>query len=153
MDHLGYGYGSEFQLLRFMGRHRNLLDDEIKKQINIVGDIKWLDFEFTDLRNSLIGDKELTGLQFLNLLSFVSNEQIQSIRNEISQFKVGIMISKQSWDAIFTIADSLYLVEAKAYCEEMNTKDHERSANDNIKSFMQAQLPNVNVSCEWLRQP
>lgn len=83
----------------------------------------------------------------------MSNEQIQSIRNEISQFKVGIMISKQSWDAIFTIADSLYLVEAKAYCEEMNTKDHERSANDNIKSFMQAQLPNVNVSCEWLRQP
>ena len=153
MGHLGYGYGSEFQLLRFMGRHRNLLDDEIKKQINIVGNIKWLDFEFTDLRNSLIGDKELTGLQFLNLLSFVSNEQIQSIRNEISQFKVGIMISKQSWDAIFTIADSLYLVEAKAYCEEMNTKDHERSANDNIKSFMQAQLPNVNVSCEWLRQP
>ena len=48
MGHLGYGYGSEFQLLRFMGRHRNLLDDEIKKQINIVGDIKWLDFEFTD---------------------------------------------------------------------------------------------------------
>ena len=59
MGHLGYGYGSEFQLLRFMGRHRNFLDDEIKKQINIVGDIKWLDFEFTDLRNSLIGDNNL----------------------------------------------------------------------------------------------
>ena len=123
MGHLGYGYGSEFQLLRFMGRHRNLLDDEIKKQINIVGDIKWLDFEFTDLRNSLIGDKELTGLQFLNLLSFVSNEQIQSIRNEISQFRVGIMISKQSWDAIFTIADSLYLVAPAPNANALATTD------------------------------
>ena len=34
------GYGSEFQLMRFLGHHRNLLENEIKKQIGVEGEIR-----------------------------------------------------------------------------------------------------------------
>ena len=33
MAQIGYGYGSEFQLLRFLGHHRNLLEEAIRKAI------------------------------------------------------------------------------------------------------------------------
>ena len=33
MAQIGYGYGSEFQLLRFMGRHRKKLKEIIVKTI------------------------------------------------------------------------------------------------------------------------
>ena len=72
MAQIGYGYGSEFQLLRFMGRHRDLLDNEIKKQINQTGEIHWLDFGFTDLDATLIGDEEQKGLAFLESIPFAS---------------------------------------------------------------------------------
>ena len=48
MGKIGYGYGSEWQLMRFLGHHRNRLDEEIKKQIGEKGDLHWLDFNFSD---------------------------------------------------------------------------------------------------------
>ena len=151
MAQLGYGYGSEFQLLRFMGRHRDLLDSEIKDQINQTGEIHWLDFGFTDLDETFIGDEEQKGLVFLESVPFVSAEQINAINAEIKKYKVGRMVSAQSWDALFTIGDTLYLVEAKAHCEEMLTLNHERAANDAILSFMQDELPTLNVTEEWIK--
>ncbi|MCI7614105.1 MAG: hypothetical protein MSS61_01955 [Bacteroidales bacterium] len=151
MAQIGYGYGSEFQLLRFMGRHRDLLDNEIKKQINQTGEIHWLDFGFTDLDATFIGDEEQKGLAFLESVPFASVEQIRSIREEISKYKVGRMVASQSWDALFTIGDTLYLVEAKAHCEEMLTSNHERAANKAILSFMEEELPTLKVTEEWVK--
>lgn len=151
MAKIGYGYGSEFQLLRFMGRHRLLLEEIIKKSINVDGTIKWLDFEFKDLDNDFVGDKELAGVDFLNQLSFVTDETIKEINREIDNYEVRPMVSRQSWDALFTIDDTLYIVEAKAHYDEMLTKDYERASNEKILAFMKAMLPEINVTEEWLK--
>lgn len=43
MAQIGYGYGSEFQLLRFLGHHRNLLEEAIRKVIgDSDGSFYWL---------------------------------------------------------------------------------------------------------------
>jgi hypothetical protein len=50
MAKIGYGYGSECHLLRWMGRHRKAFD---KTMLNTVGtssnekEIEWLDFGFS----------------------------------------------------------------------------------------------------------
>jgi hypothetical protein len=52
MGKIGYGYGSEWQLFRMMGRHReyfdNLVKDELmrRKPINSESSIHWYDFHF-----------------------------------------------------------------------------------------------------------
>ena len=46
MAQIGYGYGSEFHLMRFLGHHRDLLELRISQQIEEEGIFKWLDFEF-----------------------------------------------------------------------------------------------------------
>lgn len=79
MAKLGYGYGSEFQLLRFMGRHRQLLEAEIRTQIHDDGEFCWLDFGFNTSEEDFIGDEERSGLDFLNELPFVNMEQITAI--------------------------------------------------------------------------
>lgn len=52
MGEMGNGYGSECHLLRFMGRHRHLLDERILAVLG--GDsINWLDFGFDSNTNCL----------------------------------------------------------------------------------------------------
>ena len=153
MATLGYGYGSEFQLLRFMGRHRIFLENAIKEQIIKEGEIHWLDFGFIDLDKDPIGDKEETGLDFLNHIDFVSQTQINAVKKECNYYKVTEMISKQSWDALFTIDDTLYLVEAKAYCNEMKTpkEKQKRKTNNEILNFMKQMMWPIEVSEKWLK--
>jgi hypothetical protein len=62
MGNIGNGYGSECHLLRYLGRHRNLLDEAIIAQTGGRA-IAWQDFGF-DPETSL-GDGELKGLDFL----------------------------------------------------------------------------------------
>ena len=38
MGRMGYGYGSELHLLRWMGRHRNKFNDEVSKAIGVKGE-------------------------------------------------------------------------------------------------------------------
>lgn len=73
MAQIGYGYGSEFQLMRFLGHHRNLLENEIKKQIGVEGEIHWLDFGFSNSESCVSGDDEIKGLNFLVDIPFVSD--------------------------------------------------------------------------------
>lgn len=43
MAEMAIGYGSEYQLLRYLGHHRNFLNGEINKVIGS-GGIEWLDY-------------------------------------------------------------------------------------------------------------
>jgi GNAT superfamily N-acetyltransferase len=62
MGAIGYGYGSECHLLRFMGRHRHELDKRIVAVID--GDsIDWRDFDFHPTKPW--PDAEIKGLDFL----------------------------------------------------------------------------------------
>jgi hypothetical protein len=62
MAEMGTGYGSEAHLLRYLGRHRNLLDSEIQDLIPATS-IRWLDFGFD--RNKKWSDAEIVRLDFL----------------------------------------------------------------------------------------
>lgn len=141
MAQIGHGYGSEWHLLRFLGRHRNLLEKEIKEQLKLdeKSSFNWLDFEFAEREKIISGDKELIGLSFLGEKDF---------------FKEYPWGNSQSWDAIVKINDTWYLVEAKAHISEIRggkcqaTKDSKK----NILEFMDTQMKpfGVNVKDNWL---
>ena len=59
---MGYGYGSEWQLVRFLGRHRGLLDRRVTEATGL-SDIELLDFRFKS--SGWLGDGELLGLDFV----------------------------------------------------------------------------------------
>src|SRR5690348_14631823 len=57
---IGYGYGSEFHLLRYLGRHRHCLNRRIEEKSG--GKVRdWLDFAFAGDG----GDTEWKGVDFL----------------------------------------------------------------------------------------
>jgi hypothetical protein len=62
MAQMGNGYGSECHLLRYMGRHRDQLDEVVLRQIK-ANSIHWLDFHFD--RQRKWPDAEWEGLGFL----------------------------------------------------------------------------------------
>jgi hypothetical protein len=112
------GYGSEFQLLRFMGHHRLELEDAIRKQTGIEGSLTWFDFpkdQSEKPRSSL--DKEYMGIEFLK--DMANYEIIEQKWKEYwphkSQYWDGIILNvhQTSWQYI--------LVEAKAHLEELES--------------------------------
>ena len=106
MAEMGLGYGSEFQLMRFLGHHREELDNLIRQATGMQGDVEWKDFPYDNSRIS--GDGELKGIE-----CFRSLEIYKDIEDGWKQFwpQRG---SVMNWDAIFTIGDTWFFVEAKA---------------------------------------
>lgn len=64
MGKIGYGYGSEWHLLRYLGYHRAYFSEEI---VHIVGGqaVEWLDFPFSSANAPLQDDREFVGLEFI----------------------------------------------------------------------------------------
>ena len=113
MAEMALGYGSEFQLLRYLGHHRNYLNDEIMKVIG-KGPIEWLDYPINLNRDSR--DGELCGIGcFKNLPNF------NTIKEKWEKYwpQSG---NAHNWDGIFIQNETWYFVEAKAHIEEANQK-------------------------------
>ena len=114
MGGLGYGYGSEFHLLRFMGRHRDELD---RRVLATVGgrSIDWLDFGFEAKRTW--PDAEIKGLDFLQ----PNDPALIAWKKWWPQGR-GI----HNWDAVGQVrlggAREWLLVEAKANVGELFSK-------------------------------
>lgn len=151
MAQIGYGYGSEYQLMRFLGHHRNLLEKEIRKQVGLCdGEFNWLDFGFADPAKVISGDKEIVGLKFLK-------ERFQSkypdVEREYKKYNIKNQRPWQSWDAVFIYDDILYLVEAKAHIGEFESKGYEKGKNkdSNVRRYFEDQLGkfNIKVSDSW----
>lgn len=110
MGKIAAGYGSEWHLLRFLGRHREFLDSKV---IEETGGLKidWLDFAFSD--RSALYDRELTGLEFIDALP---------VLDKWKAFWPSTG-SAQNWDAVgvlHTDGDREWLlVEAKAHLGEI----------------------------------
>ena len=158
MAQIGYCYGSEYHLMRFLGHHRDLLEGRIKKALNESGSIHWLDFEFDNPLSSLSGDKELKGLSFLEKLSF-PEDKVRSAISDYHDYKISNIDSWQNWDAIFTLNDTLYLVEAKAHTSELSSGDEEHGgkSKEEILRFFREQLEEnpeyqLPVSRVWLKK-
>ncbi|MBQ6311193.1 MAG: hypothetical protein IJK74_06565 [Bacteroidales bacterium] len=147
MAQIGYGYGSEFQLLRFLGHHRHKLEELIAEQIG-KGTFEWEDFEFANPKNVISGDKEITGLDFLIKQYPLQYERI------VKEYKTYIKKKDwQNWDAVFTHNGTLYLVEAKAHISELSSgkEEHGDSSKELILDYFKAQLPCLPVSRVWLQ--
>jgi len=124
MAKLGYGYGSEFHLLRLLGRHRNSFD---KKILSALGykekQIKWLDYKFDS--KQFIPDREYIGIEFLEDLS-----DFQILKDSWSNYWPSSK-NAQNWDAICKIDDEWILIEAKSHKYEL-TSDSTASKKSKI---------------------
>ena len=110
MGKIAAGYGSEWHLLRFLGRHREFLDSKV---IEKTGGLKidWLDFAFS--KESVANDQELTGIEFIDA---------QPVIDAWRGFWPSTG-SAQNWDAVGILsaggAREWLLVEAKAHLGEI----------------------------------
>ena len=118
MSKIGYGYGSEWHLLRYLGYHRQYLNDRIHDILDS-DDIEWLDFDFSSKGGHLNDDKELEGV------GFVGNSYT------LSKWKDFWPTSgrQPSWDAVGKVKftetsgeEEWLLVEAKAHVGEEVSK-------------------------------
>lgn len=113
MAEIGYGYGSEFQLMRFLGHHRQELNKMIKNATGESENIQWLDFPFDD--NKISGDGEWKGINCFKLLE--NKDDFKAIKSKWKDFwpQRG---TAMNWDGIFRIGKKWFFVEAKAHEEE-----------------------------------
>lgn len=113
MAEMAIGYGSEFQLLRFLGHHRIYLNRVISSELKTKENIFWLDYPIDVKRHSL--DGELKDIQcFKNERNF--EKIIENWKNYWPQGG-----NSQNWDGIFKIDESWYFVEAKAHRSEVES--------------------------------
>ena len=121
MAELSYGcgrkhYGSAWHLLRFLGYHREILNDRIRSATGQSA-VRWLDFGFRG--NG--GDDEITGASFL---SEGNSREIEALSAWKDYWPQGG--TQHHWDAVGRAVardgtPEWILVEAKANVEEMNS--------------------------------
>ena len=115
MGKIGYGYGSEWHLLRHLGYHRAYLSQKVSK---VVGShaVEWLDFGFSQKNAPLGDDREFVGLEFI---------QDTQVQDKWRSFwpQTG---NAQNWDAVGRIylgdITEWLLVEAKGHIGEIESK-------------------------------
>lgn len=153
MAQMGYGYGSEFQLLRFLGHHRNALEMAIQQNINSDNSVfYWFDFDFANREKIITGDSEMVGLSFLKRCNLIPENNVEKVLNIVKSYKWSFD-RWQYWDAVFINNGVLYFVEAKAHKDEMNSgkKEHGGTNSAAIQDFMKAQFGDI-VTDKWLRE-
>ena len=132
MGKLGYGYGSEFHLLRWLGRHRTELSKRAEAVLGLK-DLEWLDFGFDG--GNPIPDAELKGLCFLK-----DNPAYEKV---LEAYRVGEISWPQkgqqmNWDAIGVANGTYVLCEAKAHIEEIEkvySPGESESVRQRIRAF------------------
>ena len=144
---IGYGYGSEWHLLRYTGRHRQRFDREVLKAVGRPQDrMEWEDFLLAPGKRW--PDVEWKGLDFL-----ASNQALQTDWAAFWPQGRGI----HSWDAVGWIGDEreLLLVEAKAHLDELKSdcKAKSKASRATIaaalawtKSYL-----GVTASADWMK--
>jgi len=148
MAEIGNGYGSELHLLRFLGRHREHLNQKV---LEVVGGsaVRWLDFQF-DLSRKMWQDAEWKGLGFLP-----DGEPAKADWPMFWPQKGNV----PNWDAVGLIAtgrgEEWLLVEAKAHLGELRSSCGAKS-DSGLNQIKQAldrtkQALGVSPSCDWLK--
>src|SRR5574341_1332421 len=147
MAEMGNGYGSECHLLRYLGRHRDLLN---RKVLEVVGGsvVRWLDFHF-DSSKKKWQDAEWKGVDFL--------PDTESAKAEwLTFWPQGGNVP--NWDAVGRITTSQreewLLVEAKAHLAETRSSCGAKSKGglDQINRAFERtkQALGVSPSRDWL---
>jgi hypothetical protein len=129
MGKIGYTYGSEWHLLRWMGRHRKKFNQKVIAAIGSAssGDLDWVDFNFS--RDGKSPDAELKGLDFVQ-----NNPGLLEAWSRFWPQGRGI----HNWDSVAWRAErEVVLVEAKAHKSEIYS-DCTASSPESIKMISNA---------------
>lgn len=114
---LRVGYGSEWHLLRYLGRHRAELSADVRSVARATS-IEWLDFDFSGVADAdhNHGDLELTGVEFLP-----TDHPARAAWREYWPQRGSV----QNWDAVgwlqYPDRREWLLLEAKANVEELRS--------------------------------
>lgn len=149
MAEMGLGYGSEYQLLRYLGHHRNELNKIIHKNTRLRGELIWLDFPKNIKRLSL--DGEYVGLNFLKdkVLEDIFNQS--DIKKLLSGWKKYWSTTgrQPNWDGVILHKKGnqveLVIVEAKAHLGELKS-DTESASNEKIQNAFLETQKKLNIS-------
>jgi hypothetical protein len=147
MSTLGYGYGSEWHLLRYLGYHRQALNEALEGLTGVT-DTEWLDIPFNSQKKFL--DDEWKGLDFLP-------DDIPA-KSEWKNFwpQTGNI---QNWDAVGTLqkvsAREFLLVEAKAHLGEIKSQCKAKEIGGKsliVRALDEAKLAfGVSLEKDWLQ--
>jgi hypothetical protein len=142
MSTIGYGYGSEWHLLRYLGYHREYLSQRILETTG-GNALHWLDFKFSPANVPLKDDGELSGLEFIT---------DESVRENWKTFWPP-RGNAQNWDAVARIqvngTGEWLLVEAKSHLGEIKSS----CAAKNPKSLQTILAALQATSHTFSRQP
>ncbi len=148
MADIGYGYGSECHLLRYLGRHRALLDQRMCQKLSAAS-IRWLDFHFDP--TTAWKDGERKGLDFLP-------------RENPATSAWGRFWPRHgnppNWDAVAVASidgvDQWVLVEAKGHVGELRSdcQASEEGGLSTIRSALDETKRRLGISleCDWLHR-
>ena len=143
MAEMAIGYGSEFQLLRYLGHHRKYLNEQILKVLKVKDEIEWFDYPVNPERDSM--DGEFKGIEcFKDMKNYID------IKTEWKNYwpQTG---NSQNWDGIFKIGNKFFFVEAKAHVDESHQKcGAGEKSKEIIKKAFAETCGNVDVAAEWL---
>jgi len=140
MAEMGLGYGSEYQLLRYLGHHRNELNKTIREQTRLKGELEWLDFPKGKNRLSL--DGEYKGVNFLK--GKINKFKYDELRSEWNKY----WGYSQNWDGVILHKngdnEEWIIVEAKAYLKEIKSET-KSSSKQNLQTIFQDTQKDLNI--------
>ena len=141
MAKMGNGYGSEYHLLRFLGRHRTDFDDRVASAVGAQS-VQWLDYRFNSKN---IKDPEWKGLDFLPETSQVRKEWKKSwpqTGNPPNWDAVGKVCINGAWEWL--------LVEAKAHVRELKSccEAKEEGGRQKIEQVFEDTIKDIDISAE-----
>lgn len=148
MVRIGYGYGSECHLLRYLGRHREFLDKEIMRKVG-ASSVTWLDYHFDSSQPWLDGERK--GLDFLP----PDSPAVRKWTEVWPQSGTPI-----NWDAVGQVTiqnrKEWLLLEAKANLKELESSSHAKEAGGRrkIQDLLQATKQALGVPSEsdWMNK-
>jgi len=138
MAEMGLGYGSEYQLLRYLGHHRIELNNVINSNTRLSGEIQWLDFPKDTTRLSL--DGEYITIDFLH--DKISEEAFAALKSKWKNYW-SPSGTQPNWDGVFLHRkdneEEWIIVEAKAHLGEIKSST-KAALNPNIQNaFIETQ--------------
>ena len=144
MAEMAIGYGSEYQLLRYLGHHRRFLFQKIKDVIHTQEEIEWIDYPVDEKRLSM--DGELKDVECFKLLPCY-----KSICEAWEMFwpQSG---NSHNWDGIFKVGNTWYFVEAKARLGEafQNCRAIDTDSRKIIINAFEMTCGNKDLAKKWI---
>ena len=145
MRNIRLGYGSEYQLLRFLGYHRNELDDRIQEVTGSNEPIRWLDYPRKE--GTSYQDRE-----YKNVEVFRDEPNYQAIQKAWKRVWPS-RGNSQNWDGVFKQGDIWYIVEAKANNKEVyqtcKAKPH-GGYSQILRAFVETCNGNTELAQRWI---